>query len=197
MSRATSAAILFSNPSRRSFENGRLLGSAQTRSSRAPAEQETSTAAAKVATLRETEHIQRASLGGRLLEVAHGVDEAERGGAVARIEVAGHDRAGPAADARQDRHVLAAVGAAVGGRLADDPGAGLELPQQLTGLGVKSFEPAVHGSVEHDVAGSRDGPAPQREILLHLPTRALGRNVTGGEHTAMAAGTGLHAHFGA
>ena len=46
------------------------------------------------------------------------------------------DRAGPAADAGQDRDVLPAVRPAIGDRLADDPGAGLELPQQLAGPGV-------------------------------------------------------------
>ena len=63
-------------------------------------------------------------------QVRHRVDEAERGGAVARVEIARDDRARPAADAGEHGDVLLAVRAAVGDRLADDPRAGLELPEQ-------------------------------------------------------------------
>src|SRR5436309_2210743 len=97
---AINPMILFSNPSRRSLENGRLFGSAQTRSSRAAegALQAANTARTKNA-LRQPEDIERASLGGGVLQIGHCIDEAERGGAVARVEIAGDDRAGPAADA--------------------------------------------------------------------------------------------------
>ena len=49
-------------------------------------------------------------------------------------------------------------GPAIGDRLADDPGAGLELPQQLAGVGIDRLEPAVHRAVEDDVAGGRQAP---------------------------------------
>src|SRR5687768_17076371 len=115
-----SAAILFSKPSPFSLEKGRLFGSAQTRSSRACAAPESSRVAASAA-LRELEDIERPSLGGDVIQVAHGIDEAERRRAVARVEIARHDRAGPTADTRQDRHILLPVGSPERGRLADDP----------------------------------------------------------------------------
>src|SRR4051794_21131616 len=81
--------------------------------------------------LGQCEDIQRPSLHGDLWEVLHRVDEAERGGGVAGVESAGDDRAGPAADAGEDRDVLLAVGPLVGDRLADDAGAALEFPKLL------------------------------------------------------------------
>ena len=66
-------------------------------------------------------------------------------------------------------------GPAIGDRLADDPGAGLELPQQLAGARVDRLEPAVHRAVEDDVAGGRERAAPDREILLDLPARLARR----------------------
>src|SRR5437868_4100355 len=142
-SRATSWAILFSNPCISRLENGRLSGSAQTRRAArgfalsdadslsprcavasaaaaqgqpcspgatvAPTSIATSAAPAAQMTLRKTEHIQRPSLGGVLRQVLHRVDEAEGGGAVALVQVTGDDRAGPAADPGQDRHVLLTV----------------------------------------------------------------------------------------
>src|SRR5690348_12082619 len=98
-SRAMISAILFSNPSPCAFENGRLLGSAQIRSSRASR----LAALARIATraaLRERKHIERASLGRDVLQIAHGVDETTPGGRVARIEIVGHDSACPAANTR-------------------------------------------------------------------------------------------------
>src|SRR3954454_11622034 len=79
---------------------------------------------------RKREHIERAPLGRALRQIAHRVDEALRPGAVARIEIVRDDRAGPPADAREDRDVFLAVRAAIRNRLADDPGACLELPQE-------------------------------------------------------------------
>src|SRR5207237_412086 len=71
--------------------------------------------------LRQAEDIEHASLRGRLLQVGHRIDEAERRRAVARIEITRNDCAGPAAHATEHRHVLVAVRAAIGDRLADDP----------------------------------------------------------------------------
>src|SRR4051812_14652432 len=99
-SRATREAILFSNPSCRSFENGRLFGSAQTRSTRRGAagggvavqagRPQTAAIRPSAAAL-EREDIEHASRGRALGQVGHGVDETEGPGAVARVELAGHD----------------------------------------------------------------------------------------------------------
>src|SRR4051812_36374948 len=150
---AISSTILFSKPSSRSFEKGRLLGSAHTRSSRACAAPMSAKIANAMRTLREAEDIERSSLVRCLLEVSHCVDEAERGGAIARVKVTGNDRTGPATDSGQYRDILVAVRPAIGDRLADDSRAGLELPKQFAGLGMYRFEPAFHRAVEHDVSG--------------------------------------------
>jgi hypothetical protein len=116
-------AMRFSKPASSRCEYGRLSGSAHTRSAAlaprrppaarrrpAPARQQRTSSAAFRAARRHT-----ASLPSRVLrQVLHRVGEAVGGGAVARVEVAGHDGAGPAADARQDGDVLLAVRAAVG-----------------------------------------------------------------------------------
>src|SRR5207302_1821822 len=107
MSRAITAAILFSKPSNRALENGRLFGSAQTRSSRLLAADTAASSSRPASTaLRQPEDIERSSFGGCLFQIGHCIDEAQRGGAVTRVEVTGNDRAGPAADAGQHRDVL-------------------------------------------------------------------------------------------
>src|SRR6187549_2873255 len=82
---ATICAIAFSNPSARSFEYGRLFGSAQTRSagpeavprSRATPHTASVTAATVTAnTSLETEDIQHAPGTGVLLDVLHRPDDA-------------------------------------------------------------------------------------------------------------------------
>src|SRR4051812_11897250 len=126
-----SSTILFSKPSRRSFENGRLFGSAATRSTRGSALKPITADKPKMSTSirggrrlpgavmprphsrtrpevafhllsRQRENIQRPSLGGVLRQIRHGVRETERGGGIARVELAAHDRARPAADAAED-----------------------------------------------------------------------------------------------
>src|SRR5688572_5254538 len=99
-----SSTMRFSNPSPRSFEKGRLLGSAQTRSSRACAPDAATIAKQHrraASLLWEGEIIEHSPLGGGLLEVPHGVEEAEGTGAVARVEIGGNDDARPASDAGQ------------------------------------------------------------------------------------------------
>src|SRR5436190_3827450 len=125
-SRPMSCASRFSNPSPRSFENGRLFGSAQTRidgralatvlDARAPSM--TATAAsmhitAAAVRLREREDIQHASLLRSGRQVAHGVYEPERRGRVARVQNPGDDGARPSAYSRQDSDVLPPDRAAV------------------------------------------------------------------------------------
>src|SRR4051812_31208256 len=89
-------------------ENGRLFGSAQTRSSRAfAALPQASSAIAR--SLGKAENIKLASRRRRIRQILHGVDEAEGGRAVALVELARHDRAGPAADAGEHGYILLAV----------------------------------------------------------------------------------------
>src|SRR5581483_8766125 len=77
-SRATRSAILFSNPCCRSFENGMLFGSEQTRRTppvRLNADTTHTTAAS--ATSLQTEDIHRASRACVLLDLFHRADDAE------------------------------------------------------------------------------------------------------------------------
>src|SRR5262249_14823212 len=74
-----------------------------------------------------------------------------------------------AADTRINRDVLFAVRTAIGDRIPHDTGADLELGENLAGLGVHRLEPAIEGSVERDVTGGDERPAPVREVLLVFP----------------------------
>src|SRR3982750_3007641 len=124
----------FSNPVSFWCENGKLSGSAQTRSSAPSAQLQ------KKNRLRQRENMEHAAFDGVLRQVAHGVGEAQADGAVPRVHFLGDRDAGPAADAGENGDVLLAVGAAEGDRLADDSGAGLELPQELAALRVERLE---------------------------------------------------------
>src|SRR5437867_13456174 len=68
-SRATSAAILFSNPSAFAFEKGRLLGSAHTRRGGRASALSRTHAVAAIAIALQTEDIHRASRRRVLLDV--------------------------------------------------------------------------------------------------------------------------------
>src|SRR5438045_5826366 len=70
-------------------------------------------------TSREREHIEHASLGGALLEVAHHICKATRGTAVARIDIVEHHSAGPATHAREHGDVLLAVRCPICDRLTE------------------------------------------------------------------------------
>src|ERR1051326_7012766 len=143
---------------------------------------------------RKRERVEHSPARGRLRQIAHGVDESEGGGAVARIELSGDDRAGPAADAGENRDVLFAVGAAEGDRLSDDSGTALEPPQQLSRLRVDGLEPSIHRSVERDVAGRDERAAPHRKLLFDRPDRALVDRVPRVEHATIAARPRVHLH---
>src|SRR3984957_9242831 len=121
--------------------------------------------------LRKREHIERPSGCGLRLEIRHNADHAERAGRIARVKVAGDDGARPAADPRQDGDIFVAVRSAIGHRLADDPGASLELPFEFARLGVDGFEPAIHGPVKDESARGGHRAAPQRQVLLDGPDR--------------------------
>src|SRR4051794_13126606 len=126
-----SSTILFSKPSPLLLENGKLLGSAQTRSgpaaiaTEAGAPNDPPTIAAAANCLREPERIEVPSLGCRVLQVGHGVDEAQRGRRIARVQIARDNGTRPATDAGQDRHVFVIVWTAIDDRLTDDSGADL------------------------------------------------------------------------
>src|SRR6185312_10751264 len=174
------STILFSNPSSRSFENGRLFGSAHTRSSRAglaiaaatgrPNMNASSNNAPVIrspddlpdlaALSGQPEHIERASWVRGFLQVLHHVDEAERRGGVSRVEIAGHDRACPTANPGKDGDVLPAVRPSIAYRLADDARRCLELPKQLAGLGFHRLEPTLHRPVKHHIACGDQRTAP-------------------------------------
>src|SRR3954451_6766632 len=91
------------------------------RSSRLHALKASARAAAARQLVRKREDIEHASRGGFVGKVLDRVDEAERCGRIARVELAGDDRSGPAADPGNNRDILPSVWAAVADRLADDP----------------------------------------------------------------------------
>src|SRR5436189_5857288 len=102
---ATSAAILFSNPSPGRFENGRLFGSAQTRSgaSARPVEDASSAHTASSAPRGlKTEDIHRASWRRVLLDVLHRANHPERGIGVVSRNLGKCHGAHPPADACVD-----------------------------------------------------------------------------------------------
>src|SRR4051794_30187064 len=95
---------------------------------------------------------QVAPLGGVIRQVAHCADETECCRRIARVEIANHDGARPTAYTGEDADVLLAIGPAIANRLADHAGRQLDLPKQLTGFGMKRFEPAVHRAVKDEIA---------------------------------------------
>src|SRR5256885_16912363 len=111
MSLANNDASRFSKPSPRVFENGRLLGSAQTRSTRsfvsAPAE--TSSSAPTAHALGKGEDIQHPSLRSLLRQGFHHVHESERRPRITPVEAAPDDAAGPAAPTPQPRDGLVSL----------------------------------------------------------------------------------------
>src|SRR4051812_29099413 len=132
-----------------------------------------------------------------LRQVFHRVDEAERGRAVAGVEVPRDHPAGPSAHARQDADVLLAVRGAPGDRLSDDAGGCAELPEYLAVFGVERLEGPVHRAVEDNVARRDERAAPHGEALVHAPALLRRDRIPGGELAAMTARTGLHRHIGA
>src|SRR5574338_908288 len=141
---------------------------------------------------RKSEDIEHASRRRLVRQVLDGMDEAQRRRRIARVELARDDRAGPAADPRDHRDILTPVRAAVADRLADDPAAGLELPQELAVALVDRFEPTVHRPVEDEPPGGRQRRAPQRQVFLDFPQLAAVDRVPCGEDAAVAARPGVH-----
>src|SRR5690349_19859914 len=113
--------------------------------------------------------IQHASLSRVLRQVSHRTHKAERGGRVARGESTRNDRARPAADTREYRHVLLPGRPTITNRLPDDPRATLELPQQRTALRIDRLEPTVHRAVENNIARRHERAAPHRKVFRDGP----------------------------
>src|SRR5690348_15539991 len=88
----------------------------------------TSGSSRRASRLRQREHVQRAALRGVIWQILRGTDETECAVGVARIEIAGHHRARPAAHARQHRDVFTPVGTAIRNWLAVDTRTYPELP---------------------------------------------------------------------
>src|SRR3954449_4279018 len=180
----------FSKPDWSACENGKLSGSAHTLN--CVLSTKLGARPSESATLRQRKDMQHAAFHGVLRQVAHRVDEAERGRSVARIDLSGDDRAGPAANAGEHRDVLLAIRAAVAYGLADDAGARAEAPQHLARVRIERLEDAVHRAVEDDAARGGERAAPHREVLLHRPALLRRDGVPGAEFAAMAARAGLH-----
>src|SRR5271166_4017066 len=146
---------------------------------------------------RQGEDIERPSGCSLRFEISHDADHAERAGRIARVKVAGDDGARPAAYARQDGDILVPIRPAIGDGLADDPGAGLELPFEVACLGVDGFEPAIHRSVKDESTCSGHRAAPQRQVLFDGPDRLALYWIPRGEFATIAARARLAHYFGA
>src|SRR6266705_690562 len=140
---AMSSTILFSKPSNRSFEYGRLFGSAQTRKlARDP------WASAPVSSSREAPTASATEVG-ELRELLVRADRAEP--FAVSFEARRQSDTRPASDAGQDRYVLLAIRPHVRHGVADDAGRRLELPQLPTGSGVHRLHVPLERAVKRDV----------------------------------------------
>src|SRR3954463_14502753 len=107
---AIKSAIRFSKPSSRSFENGRLFGSAAIRRTSlfvSTANTFAQSNSAKIVLKRED--IQGSSLGRFLFQVGQRVCESRDRCRIFRIKICGHQRAGPSTDPGQNRDILFSV----------------------------------------------------------------------------------------
>src|SRR5690606_14758559 len=86
----------------------------------------------------------------------------------------------PAADPREDRHVLPAVRPEIGDRLTDDAGVRPELPEDLAGDRVDGPEPAIHRTIEDEVGRRRHRAAPRGKPFADLPDDLLVDGIPGG-----------------
>src|SRR5438477_7250473 len=144
--------------------------------------------------LAKSEDIERSAPRGLVGQVPHSIDEAQSCAAVTRVETAGDDRAGPAADTRQDCYVLIAVGPAINRWLTYNAGACLEFPKLFPGFRVHCFEPTLHCSIEHDPAGGHRCSAPGREVFIDAPDLLALGDIPGRKLAAVPARSGVHPH---
>src|SRR5437899_10499206 len=120
---------------------------------------------------RQLEHEERAALGARRHHLLAHLSEERRDG----------ERA-----PRDDRDVLLAVDG-IRHRRRADAGAGPELPQRLSGLGVERLEPAVDVAVEEEPAGRRRDAADVPQGVLVAPDLLLLARVPGDHFPEVAA----------
>src|SRR5690349_7206812 len=209
---ANSSAILFSKPSPRLFEKGRLFGSAQTRSTpagraitgwaiasaagragRVQAERVSKQTTNKTS-LRKRKNIKHASLRRVVRQIRHRTDKPERARRVACIETACDDCARPTTNTREYRDVLLAVRSTITNRLPDDSRATFELPQQRAALRIERLEPTVHRAVKNHVARRYERAAPYRKVFRHAPNPFVLHRIPCEKLAAIAARPGVHAH---
>ena len=115
------------------------------------------------------------------------------------VDLLGHittpqrDGAAPAGD---HGDVLLAVGFP-GHRRGDDARTGLELPQDLAGLGVGGLQVAFRRAPEHQVAGGGQHATPQRGLVLDFPDDLAGLRVDRTQRADVAVVDGLDGEAGA
>src|SRR5277367_6510654 len=111
---------------------------------------------------RKREHGERAAERGVVRERRIASDRAQT---IGRLGQAGREAdARPAADAGQDRHILATA-VLVGHDVADDARRSLELVKLLAGFGVDRLQIAFQRSIEDHAACCRESARPGRELL--------------------------------
>src|SRR6266513_5029193 len=116
----------------------------------------------------QTEDPDHAPLAGMARDILEEIRRRAHVGGVVRTNIARQQCPVPA-ETGIHRHVLPAVGAAVGDRVTDDTGTDLELRQHLSRPGIHRLEPAVERTVESHVAGGHQRAAPVWIRLLVLP----------------------------
>src|SRR5690606_9797157 len=114
----------------------------------------------------DVEHAARARV---VLDALHGAYHAQRRVRIVVGDVGKRRRAHPAADPGIDGDVLLAIRTEVRDRVADDPGAGLELPQFPPGARVHCLEPAFERAVEDHVAAGDEHAAVERPARIADP----------------------------
>src|SRR5438270_7089712 len=142
----------FSKPFSLRLENGILLGSAHTRSSRAWAVPETAIIKMPAANLRKGKDIQHPSLVCVLRQVLHHAGKSQCRRFVARVQAARNDCSSPSTNARQYRHILFPIGAFIRRGLPNNSRAGFELPQQRSVICIHCLEPSIERAVENYVS---------------------------------------------
>src|SRR5438270_10394530 len=154
----------FSKPCCLRFENGRLSGSAHTRSCRvSPRAGIASASRPHPRSLRERKDIQHSSLRRVLRKILYCVAESKRNGGIARVESPCDYGSCPSSYSREDGDVLPSIRPFVGNRLPDNSRSGLKLPQDLSTMGIGSLEPSVHRAEKDHIARGCNGSAPYWE----------------------------------
>src|SRR5947209_13507015 len=196
---ASNSAMRFSKPCCWRFENGRLAGSAHTRSCAtcAKAELESSARASIQPDLRKRKYIQHSSVGGVVRQLAGRIAESQRDGGIASVKSPGDDRSRPAANAAENGDVLLSVWSFIGNRLADNSRSCFEFPELLAAVSVGGFEPTIHRAEENYVARGDQCPTPDWEAIFDRPHSFSLNGIPCGEFSAITSRAWIHAHVGA